>query len=73
MTMKIENYFTIDEITSARLMGAIVTTMSFNRHQLSFPDRESYTKWLKLQKLSHPQLWINSFSLHSAKPSLVAI
>ena len=61
--MKVESFFTVDEINTARKHGATVQRLKWNMICLTFPSTDAYNLWLIEQKTNHPQRWINSFSI----------
>jgi hypothetical protein len=65
--VKIEGFFSSDEVAAAQKHGAAVAPLAFNRLCLQFPTPLDYDQWMQEQMQLHPTRWSSSFSLRKSE------
>lgn len=67
--MRIEGFFTKEEITSALALGATPTKLTFRRLQLSFPSQAAFDTWFARQQEQQSNNWGTMMSIKPKLPS----
>jgi hypothetical protein len=58
--VKIEGFFSRNEVAAAQNHGAVVASLTFNRLCLQFPTQLDYNQWMQEQVRLHPRWWMTS-------------
>lgn len=57
--MQVSGFFTIDEIKTAKELGAKFQQLKGGQKLLLFENTNIYDRWMEIQLTKHPERWVN--------------